>query len=98
MSLFKRHFFLVCLVAGLSGLLVWSELASGAARPGGGHSYGGSRSSGGGSGGGGGGEGLFFLLELIFRLIFYYPKIGIPLLLIVIVWFLYSSRHSRVPS
>ncbi len=100
MSLFKRHFFLVCLVAGLSGLLVWSELASGAARPGGGHSYGGSRSSGGGSGGSGGGsgEGLFFLLELIFRLIFYYPKIGIPLLLIVIVWFLYSSRHSQVPS
>lgn len=58
------------------------------ARPGGGDSY-----SGGGGHGDGGGDGGGALLELVFHLIrlcFYYPKIGLPLLAIVVGFILYS--------
>ncbi|WP_394834014.1 Tim44-like domain-containing protein [Pendulispora rubella] len=59
------------------------------ARPGGGQSYsGGSRSrssSGGGSGSGGGDGG--FLVELLVWLVFRHPGIGIPVVLVVVVFF-----------
>ncbi|MBL8621588.1 MAG: TIM44-like domain-containing protein [Myxococcales bacterium] len=63
------------------------------ARPGGGDSYsgGGGHGGGGGSGGGGGDGGAIF--ELIFQLIrlcFYYPKVGIPILLLVIAFIAYG--------
>ena len=83
-----------------------------AARPGGGSSYsggsrssGGSRYSGGGGGGGGGGDGGA-LLELLVLLCIEHPVIGIPLLLIVVGYFVVkkvsggrqSDWNSGVPS
>jgi uncharacterized Zn finger protein (UPF0148 family) len=73
----------IAAVLGVAGL-AW-------ARPGGGDSY----SGGGGHGdsGGGGGDGGA-ILELVFQLIrlcFYYPKVGLPLLAIVIGFVLYSA-------
>ena len=53
------------------------------ARPGGGQHYRGSRTSSGGYGGGGGGGGDAMIFYLLFRLVFQYPAVGIPLLLIV---------------
>ncbi len=69
-------------------------------RPGGGQSYSGStrssgggggtyHSSGGGSSGGGGGGALFYLL---FQLVFRYPQIGIPILVIVVIFFIVRAR------
>lgn len=90
--------------AGAGGLLALGLLAVGLlgwgggealARPGGGDSY----SGGGGHGSsGGGGDGGGALLELIFhllRLCFYYPKIGLPLLAIVVGFILYSSYKKQ---
>ncbi len=71
-------------------------------RPGGGQSYSGSRSSGGGGGGyhssssggsssGGGGGALVYLL---FQLVFRYPQVGVPLLIIVVVVFILRARSN----
>ncbi len=57
------------------------------ARAGGGQSYSGDSSDGGDFSGGGGGDGsglIFLLLHLVFR----YPVVGIPLLIVVVVFFL----------
>lgn len=61
------------------------------ARAGGGEGY----SSGGGSGGGGGGgdSDVGFLIYLLFQLIFDYPIIGIPLLIIVIIGVVMAQRQ-----
>ncbi|MEZ4399343.1 MAG: TIM44-like domain-containing protein [Kofleriaceae bacterium] len=62
------------------------------ARPGGGDSYSGGGGHGGGDGGGGGDSGA--IGELIFqllRLCFYYPKVGVPLLLIVVGFVVYGA-------
>ncbi|MFM2421114.1 MAG: hypothetical protein RL385_5837, partial [Pseudomonadota bacterium] len=66
------------------------------ARPGGGHTFGGSSSSsssshdsGAGDGGGDGGELVFMLI----RLIIYYPKVGIPLLLVAAFFWWKVSRE-----
>jgi hypothetical protein len=76
-------------------LLVLAALAGGAAaRPGGGESY----SGGGGHGGGGDDAGSAIVFELIFQLIrlcFYYPKVGIPILILVIVILAYSSHLKK---
>jgi len=80
----------------LSRLLALAVLllpALAAARPGGGDSYsgGGGHDSGGGGGGDGGDSAI--IGELIFQLIrlcFYYPKVGIPLLVIVCAFFIYG--------
>lgn len=68
------------------------------ARGGGGHSYsGGSHSSGGGhsysgGGGGGGGDGgIGILLQLVFT----YPKVGIPVVILVIALYVLSQRATR---
>jgi len=62
------------------------------ARPGGGQGYsgGGGSSSGGGSGGG---DGAGIIIELLIRLIIYYPQVGIPLALIVVAIFVVRARH-----
>ncbi len=71
------------------------------ARPGGGHSYsgGGGHSSGGGSSGGGGGGGgggaVFELILWLIRLIIYYPHIGLPILALIIGYFVYSARKQH---
>jgi hypothetical protein len=65
-----------------------------AARPGGGESFsggGGHSSGGGGGGGGGGGQGVAQLIYWIFQLCIYYPQIGLPILAIVIGFFIYSA-------
>ncbi len=83
----------VLVLVALAGLAI--------ARPGGGNSFsgggghsssggGGSHSSGGGGGGGGGGA-IFELIFQLIRLLFYFPQIGVPILLIVIAWFAWSA-------
>jgi predicted lipid-binding transport protein (Tim44 family) len=71
-------------------------LAAGAAlaRAGGGHGYSGGSSHGGGSSGGGGGDGggLVFLL---FQLLFEYPALGVPLLVIVVVGYVVTHRRTN---
>jgi len=63
------------------------------ARAGGGEGYSGGRRGGGGSGGGGGDGGfVIYLIVRLFELCFYYPAVGVPILLIVLacvgyVWF-----------
>lgn len=70
-------------------LVVMMAMGSAAdARVGGGQSF--SGGSHGGGGGGGGGE----LIWLLFQLVFRYPIIGIPLLIIVIGFFIYTSRQN----
>ncbi len=67
-------------------LPVWARVGGGESYSGGGSSY-----SSGSSGGGGGGDGIGLIIELIIRLIFYYPKIGIPLVVGIAVWWWYHS-------
>jgi Tim44-like domain len=65
------------------------------ARPGGGETFSTPDDSGGGDGDGGNGvELVLFLL----RLIFYYPKLGIPLALVAVVAFVVISRRSALSS
>ena len=61
------------------------------ARPGGGQGYSGGGSSH--SGGSGGGDGAGIIFELLIRLIIYYPQVGIPLTLLVIIIFVVRARH-----
>ncbi|MBS1117978.1 MAG: putative rane protein, partial [Deltaproteobacteria bacterium] len=70
-------------------VLLLVELA--VARPGGGQSFSGGGGHGGSSGGGGGGGAIFELIVWLFRLIFYYPQVGLPLLGIIIGYFAYSA-------
>jgi hypothetical protein len=72
------------------------------ARPGGGESFSGGGGHGGGGhgggGGGGGGSGLGELIYWVLRLIFYYPQVGVPLLLVVVgffAWSAYQQHHNR---
>lgn len=63
-------------------------------RVGGGESYSGGGHSGGGySGGGGGGSGDGELILWLLYLIIEYPSIGIPLVIIIIVYYIYNSRR-----
>ncbi len=80
-------------------LTLWLVPALALARPGGGDSYsgggghGGSGDGGGGGGSGGGGGDASGIGELIFQLIrlcIYYPKIGIPIVVIVAGFFIYT--------
>lgn len=73
---------------------VWARVGGGESYSGGGSSY----SSSGGSGGGGGGDGIGLIIELIFRLVFYYPKIGIPLIIGIAVWWWYQSSSNSKDS
>lgn len=75
------------------------------ARAGGGDNYpSGGGSGGGGGGGGGGGDAgaLFYLLWQLIRLCIYYPQVGIPVLIVVVIVLVYMSRqgheyhHTRV--
>lgn len=61
------------------------------ARPGGGDSYSGGGGHGGDSGGGGDGGALLELVFHLIRLCIYYPKVGLPILAIVIGFLLYSA-------
>src|SRR5205807_2439426 len=63
-------------------------------RAGGGESYGGG-GSGGGSGGGGG-DGIGWLVYILIRLVFEYPVVGVPLVIAVVAFVIYTgnSTHS----
>ena len=65
------------------------------ARPGGGQGYSGGgghgRSGGGGRGGGGDAGAIFELVYYLFRLIVIYPQVGVPLVCIVVAFFIYSA-------
>jgi tellurite resistance protein len=67
------------------------------ARAGGGEGYSGGGDGGGGGfgGGGGGGHGGGLILYLLIRLIFEYPVIGIPLLLLIIYLFYQGSQRGN---
>jgi predicted lipid-binding transport protein (Tim44 family) len=70
--------------AAVPGVLMLLACASAWARPGGGQSYSGHRDDyGGGGGSGGGGDFTGEIVYLLIRLVFYYPKVGLPLLIIV---------------
>jgi len=73
------------IVAGIAGIA--------AARPGGGESYsgGGGQRGGGGGGGNGGGAVVFELVFWIFRLVFAYPVVGVPLVLAAIGYVAYHA-------
>jgi ribosomal protein L37E len=78
-------------------VLVLALCAIAAARPGGGDSFSGGGGHGGGSGGGGGG-GAFFVFELIwyfFQLCIYHPLIGPPIILAIIIYFLWQAYQQR---
>lgn len=78
----------------LAGVATLGLAAIADARPGGGDSY----SGGGGHGGGGGGGDSGFIFELVywlFRLVFAYPAIGLPLLAIVIGYFVYNAYRQH---
>lgn len=62
------------------------------ARAGGGQSYSGGGGHGGSGGGGGGGAGLIWLILQLIRLIVYYPYIGVPILIVIIVFFIYAGK------
>jgi uncharacterized Zn finger protein (UPF0148 family) len=75
-------------------VLVCSAIA--AARPGGGESYsGGGGHGGGGGGGGGGGVAIFELVFWLIRLVVVYPVVGLPILAVVIGYFVYSAHRQR---
>jgi hypothetical protein len=83
------HLGVPCALAALAAIA-----GTAAARPGGGDSF----SGGGGHGGGGDGGGSAIALELIFwlfRLIFAYPVIGLPILAAVIGYLIYSAHRQR---
>lgn len=90
----RKHLGLALVIA-----LVLAQGAVAAARPGGGETYSGGGGHGGSSSGGGGdGAVIFELIYWLFRLIFAYPVIGLPLLAIAIGYVVvqaYRGRQSR---
>ncbi len=82
------------ILAALAALIFLPSTADG--RAGGGQSYSGGGSSGGGSGGGSGDGGcIFFLIEILIRLIIECPIVGIPLTIAIIIYFVIQARKSR---
>ncbi len=84
---------------GLAGVLLALFAAEALARAGGGGNFGGGGGGGGGfgggdfgGGGGDGGEALVHLLILLWR----YPAIGVPLVIVLAVLFVISARQGRV--
>lgn len=77
----------------LLGALVLVVVGFAQARPGGGESYGGG--GGGGSGGGGGGDGDIGLLIDLVILAIHYPAVGVPLLVIAVVFIAIKARYQK---
>jgi predicted lipid-binding transport protein (Tim44 family) len=81
---------------GVGSLILLANVSVAWARPGGGQSFSGPSDHGGGGGGGSGGDSIVFeLVWLLIRLVFYYPKLTIPVL--IVVGFLYwRSNKGRL--
>jgi len=75
--------------------IVADELLARAGGGGGFRSSSGGGFSGGGSGGSGGGDGGALLIYLLIRLVFEYPVIGIPLLIVVIIFFVIGGKQGH---
>ncbi len=78
------------LLVSIAGLLC---AAHAAARPGGGHSYSGGGSRGGGSSGGGGGDGEGELIWLMLQLVFRYPSVGVPVVILGVGAWIWLQRQ-----
>ncbi len=78
-------------------VLSWLVPIAALARPGGGESFSSPSSGGGGGGGGHGGDGaiVFELVWFLLRMTFYYPKLMIPVLL-VIAFLIYRARNMKL--
>jgi uncharacterized Zn finger protein (UPF0148 family) len=81
----RRVAFALLIVLALAGVAL--------ARPGGGQSYSGGGGHGGGGGGGGGGDAgaIFQLIYYLLRLVIIYPQVGVPLVCLIIGFFVYSA-------
>ncbi len=81
----------------LSPLIIVALAGVALARPGGGESFSGGGGHGS-SGGGGGGGAIFELIYWSFRLIIYYPAVGVPLLggvVALVVWSAYKQHQNK---
>jgi len=87
----KFQVFIYLLILALPAI---ARVGGGQSYSGGGSSYSSSSSSSGGGGGGGGGGLIGLLLELVIRLVIYYPKIGIPLVLGGVVFYYWHKGPS----
>jgi hypothetical protein len=79
----RRVWLALAIVVALAGVAI--------ARPGGGDTYSGGGGHGGGGGGGGDAGVIFELLYWTFRLIIYYPQVGLPILAVIIGYVIYSA-------
>jgi len=79
----------------LAGLALVGLAGVALARPGGGESFSGGGGHGGGNGGGGDAGAIFELLYWILRLCIYYPKVGLPLLGLLIGYVVYSAYKQQ---
>jgi predicted lipid-binding transport protein (Tim44 family)/ribosomal protein L37E len=82
-------------ISAVAVLAVVGPVAIAAARPGGGDSYSGGGGHGGGGGSSGGGAVIFELIYWLFRIVFAYPAIGLPLLALVIGYVIYNARRQH---
>lgn len=92
MSLRLRHVLAVAAAAGLALLALEA-----AARPGGGQGYSGGGGGGGFSGGGssGGDDAAGVILYLLLRLIVAYPQLGVPLLIVALIFGYWRIHHAN---
>jgi hypothetical protein len=82
-----------CIASPIFLLAILTPAALALARAGGGEGF----SDGGGSGGGGGSArgigGLIYLIYMLIRLVIFYPVIGIPVLILIIAFFIYANKQ-----
>lgn len=85
------------LALGLAAL-AWLLCAAAWARPGGGHTFSGPSDTFSSPRGHGDGDGGFELVVFLLRMVFVYPKLAIPVLVIVVVWWVRTQRAGRLES
>jgi uncharacterized membrane protein YebE (DUF533 family) len=96
-----RHWLLRCTPAFtalilLLPLLAWARAGGGGHYGGGGsHGYSGGGGYGGGYSGNGDGSGIWYILYWLIELLFRYPRVGVPLLLLFIAWWMFNNHSNR---